>query len=266
MNPGRFGIGLALTCLTLPFGAVVAASIEIAAEPDALVKAMRGRSIVLLGEVHDNAAQHALRAAALRQLVAEGARPAIAFEQFDRERQADIDRARRERPGDADYLIAQGKGAPSWNWPLYRPFVQLALDHDLPIVAANLSRSEAMRLAMDAAATGAGSSYAGLAADFRRAHEDMIATGPLQPAAGGGAAGHGRRAGRPRPHAGAGARALGRARRGAAHRQRPRPHRHRRTPLADRRTSAPPQLPSASSNATTRIPAGIPRTGSTSSC
>ncbi len=177
MNPCRFGIGLALTCLTLPFGVAVAAGIEIAAEPDALVKAMRGRSIVLLGEVHDNAAQHALRAAALRLLIAEGARPAIAFEQFDRERQADIDRARRERPGDVDYLIAQGKGAPSWNWPLYRPFIQLALDHDLPIVAANLSRGEAMRLAMDTASTGAGSPYDSLSADFRRAHEDMIAKG-----------------------------------------------------------------------------------------
>ncbi len=185
MNPVRFGIGLALTCLTLSIEAVAGAGVEIAAEPDALARAMRGRGIVLLGEVHDNAAQHALRAAALRQLIAEGARPAIAFEQFDRERQADIDRARRERPGDADYLIAQARGAPSWNWPLYRPFVQLALDHDLPIVAANLSRSEAMRLAMDAASTGAGSSYDSLAAEFRRAHEDMIARGhcDLLPAA-----------------------------------------------------------------------------------
>ncbi len=158
---------------------------EIAANPAALARAMHGRSIVLLGEVHDNAGQHALRVAALRLLVADGARPAIAFEQFDRERQADIDRARRERPGDADYVIAQAKGAPSWNWSLYRPFVQLALDHDLPIVAANLSRNAAMKLAMDAAATGTGSSYDKLAAAFRRAHEDMIAKGhcDLLPAA-----------------------------------------------------------------------------------
>jgi uncharacterized iron-regulated protein len=39
---------------------------------------------LLLGEVHDNPAQHALRAEALRQLVLHGARPAIGFEQFDR--------------------------------------------------------------------------------------------------------------------------------------------------------------------------------------
>lgn len=116
------------------------------ADPAALADAMQTRRIVLLGEVHDNPEQHALRASALRLLIDRGQRPAIAFEQFDRERQADIDRARRERPRDVDYLIAQAQGHPSWRWELYRPFVQLALDHDLPIVAANLSRADAMKV------------------------------------------------------------------------------------------------------------------------
>jgi len=117
----------------------------------ALAEAMARRPVVLLGEVHDNAAQHATRAAALRQLLAGGARPAIAFEQFDRERQADIDRARRETPPAgrtlAEHLIEQARPARGWDWRLYRPFVELALEHDLPIVAANLSRADAMRVA-----------------------------------------------------------------------------------------------------------------------
>jgi uncharacterized iron-regulated protein len=117
------------------------------ADPQALADAMRGAPVVLLGEVHDNAAQHALRAAALERLIATGARPAIAFEQLDRERQPDVERARRERPRDADWLIAQAGGARGgWDWSLYRPFVQLALEHDLPIVAANLSRADASRV------------------------------------------------------------------------------------------------------------------------
>ncbi|MCA3178000.1 MAG: ChaN family lipoprotein [Burkholderiales bacterium] len=108
---------------------------------------MRGAPIVLLGEVHDNAAQHALRAAALERLIATGARPAIAFEQLDRERQPDVERARRERPRDADWLIAQAGGERGgWDWSMYRPFVRLALEHDLPIVAANLSRADASRV------------------------------------------------------------------------------------------------------------------------
>jgi uncharacterized iron-regulated protein len=115
------------------------------AEPQALADAMRGHPAVLLGEVHDNAAQHALRAEALGRLVAGGTRPAIAFEQFDRERQGDIDRARRERPRDAAHLIAQA-GGDGWDWRLYEPLVKLALEHDLPIVAANLSRRDASRV------------------------------------------------------------------------------------------------------------------------
>ncbi|CAG9182348.1 ChaN family lipoprotein [Cupriavidus respiraculi] len=97
---------------------------------------------VLLGEVHDNPEAHRRRLASLAHAIDAGWRPAIAMEQFDRERQADIDRARRERPGDADYLIAQA-GTKGWDWSLYRPVVALALRHDLPLVAANLSREDA---------------------------------------------------------------------------------------------------------------------------
>ena len=117
----------------------------------ALVQVMARRPVVLLGEVHDNVAQHATRAAALRLLLAGGARPAIAFEQFDRERQADIDRARREAPPAgktlAEHVIEQARPARGWDWALYRPFVELALEYDLPIVAANLSRADAVRVA-----------------------------------------------------------------------------------------------------------------------
>ncbi len=159
------------------------APVEIAPNPTALVQAMQGHRIVLLGEVHDNAAQHALRAAALRQLVVQGTRPAIAFEQFDRERQLDIERARRERPRDADYLIAQAKGRDDWRWDSYRPFVSLALEYDLPIVAANLSRGDAMRVAIDGwpalfdSVTRSEFRLDALPADFRHKHEDAIAIG-----------------------------------------------------------------------------------------
>src|SRR5438105_8701759 len=160
-----------------------AAPVKIDSNPTALIQAMQGHRVVLLGEVHDNAAQHTLRIAALRQLVVKGARPAIAFEQFDRERQPDIDRARRERPGDADYLIAQAKGRNEWQWQFYRPFVALALEYDLPIVAVNLSRDKAMHVAIDGwpavfdARVRDELKLDSLPADFRRKHEDAIAAG-----------------------------------------------------------------------------------------
>ena len=117
---------------------------------NALADAISRRPVVLLGEVHDNATQHAVRAEALRRLLGSGARPALAFEQFDRDRQQDLDDARIEAvppgKGRVDHLIARA-GASGWSWNFYRPYLQLAIDYGLPIVAANLSRSDAMRIA-----------------------------------------------------------------------------------------------------------------------
>ncbi|WP_454055653.1 ChaN family lipoprotein [Cupriavidus sp. Marseille-Q8015] len=115
--------------------------------PEAVSQTFAGRSYVLLGEVHDNAEGQQQRLAALTRAVEAGWRPAIAMEQFDRERQPDIERARQERPHDPDYLIAQAAGERSgWQWSLYRPVVALALRYDLPLLAANLSRGDASRI------------------------------------------------------------------------------------------------------------------------
>ena len=116
-----------------------------------LVAALRSQPVVLLGEVHDNAALHALRAQALRRLVEDGARPALLMEQFDRERQAAIDRvAARPGAGPDDVVAAATDGDAAamqgWDWPLYRPYIALALDYRLPLVAANVSRADSRRV------------------------------------------------------------------------------------------------------------------------
>ena len=110
--------------------------------------------VVLLGEVHDNAAQHALRLAAFEALLARGARPVLAMEQFDRDKQPVIDGllAQTPRP-DAEALIAAAGGA-GWHWPHYQPFVSAALARGLPIVAANVGRDEARRVMRDGLAAG----------------------------------------------------------------------------------------------------------------
>lgn len=112
---------------------------------------LQGNALILLGEVHDNAGQHRLRLDVLRRALASGWRPAIAMEQFDREHQKEIDAARRERPLDADYLIgkavsAQGGPGSGWNWTYYRPYVELALRYDLPLLAADLSTTDARQV------------------------------------------------------------------------------------------------------------------------
>jgi uncharacterized iron-regulated protein len=115
-----------------------------------LSDAMRSHPIVLLGEVHDNAGQHALRAQALRDLLTSGARPALLMEQFDRERQADIDKVMAQPGATADDVInAAGAQGTGWAWPLYSPFIALALEYRLPLVAANVSRADARRVSQE---------------------------------------------------------------------------------------------------------------------
>ena len=142
-----------------------------------------GPALLLLGEVHDNAAGHALRLQHLRRQLTQGARPALLMEQFDRERQGEIDRllatAPGMPPGDAelnatvDALVKLG-GATSagWTWDFYRPYLLLALQYRLPIVAANVSRGDARGVMQQGLSAGGFS--AEVPGDIVAAHADDI--------------------------------------------------------------------------------------------
>ena len=159
-----------------------AEALQVDATPAALAGAMKARRNVLLGEVHDNRRQHELRWAALKEVLEAGGRPALAFEQFDRDMQGQIDRSRRDHPRDAEALI-RAAGAKGWDMTLYRPYVQLALDYDLPIVAANLSRIDAMAVASSGweavfdDRTRTALALDRLPAEFIEAHEQAVARG-----------------------------------------------------------------------------------------
>ena len=144
---------LLAACTAAPLAACASRAETIGVESftaEGVALAIARRPVVLLGEVHDNPVQHRVRAEALRLHLQGGARPALAFEQFDRDQQPALDEARRQSSGGdlavrSDRLIkAAGRGG--WNWPLYRPFVELALQFELPLVAANLPRAEAMKV------------------------------------------------------------------------------------------------------------------------
>ena len=98
----------------------------------------------LMGELHDSPAGHAARLADLQRRVQAGWRPVLVLEVFDRERQAELDAARLACP-DAACLV-QRAGGPGWDWVLVQPLLQLAIDHRLPLVAANVSRADASRV------------------------------------------------------------------------------------------------------------------------
>jgi len=90
---------------------------------------------VLLGEVHDNAIQHAQRAAVLKALLADGWPTVVVFEQMDPARDLAIKLQQEATPRDADKVAkAGGLDFKSWGWPLHKPVVQAALDGGAAIV------------------------------------------------------------------------------------------------------------------------------------
>ena len=141
--------------------------------------------VVLIGEVHDNAAQHRLRLGWLESLAA--ARPVVlALEQFDSDRQADLDRALAAdaagRTGDAAARarrVAEAAGFDfrSWNWAHYGPVVELALRRRLPLVAANLSRRETSAVARGQPDAASAAEPSGWSAGDRQTLEESIRAG-----------------------------------------------------------------------------------------
>lgn len=104
---------------------------------------------VLLGERHDNAIHHRQQLDALRALTARGRRPALAMEQFDRERQASLAAAQAGGTRDPEALAdAGGLNRQAWGWPLYKDLIAHAAQQDWPLLAANLSRADARAIAL----------------------------------------------------------------------------------------------------------------------
>ncbi len=111
--------------------------------PDPMLAQAAAARHVILGETHDNPEHHRLQRVALETLARRGAPRALAMEQLDSEHQAAI-AAARARTGDAEALAEAGRfDRKGWNWPLYKPLVQFAVERGWPLVAANLSRGEA---------------------------------------------------------------------------------------------------------------------------
>jgi uncharacterized iron-regulated protein len=100
--------------------------------------------IFLMGEIHDNSHGHTLRLNHVTALISQGHRPVVAMEQFDRENQAVLDTAL-TRCQDADCVLAEA-GTAGWEWRFYQPFVQLALDKKITLLAANLSNADVRKV------------------------------------------------------------------------------------------------------------------------
>jgi uncharacterized iron-regulated protein len=113
----------------------------------ASVSASAQNTIYLLGEVHDNPTAHSRRFELIEKLISANFKPAIAMEQFDRDNQAALNQAMNSCK-DSDCVI-QKAGGKGWEWNFYKPVIETALKLRLPIIAANLSSKDAMKIARD---------------------------------------------------------------------------------------------------------------------
>ena len=104
-------------------------------------------NIYLLGEVHDNPKVHSKRFSFIENLVSKNFRPVIAMEQFDRENQVILNDAMSSCKN-ADCVI-QKAGGKGWEWSFYKPVIDTAINLRLPIIAANISSKDAMKIVRD---------------------------------------------------------------------------------------------------------------------
>jgi uncharacterized iron-regulated protein len=115
-----------------------------------LSRVLRPARYRLLGEVHDNPHHHAIRARLVDALGRSGLKPAVAFEQFDAERalplQSVLSSGRATADAIAEAVHFDRKG---WNWDFYRPIVEAAMRHGMPLRAAGLSQAKAREARMD---------------------------------------------------------------------------------------------------------------------
>ena len=103
---------------------------------EALLRRIGAADLVLLGEVHDNAAQHALRGRLLSAFA--GRRPAVVFEHFT------ASEGPIPRPGAGEsiepWLDRTGFDRTAWKWPLHRPVVEAALASGRSLWGSHVSR------------------------------------------------------------------------------------------------------------------------------
>lgn len=108
--------------------------------PVALVPRLGRARFVILGERHDNPDHHLMQARLLQGLVQAGRRPALAFEMINIDQSPALARFLGDSPHSATGLGRalrwHDHGWPAWT--TYEPIAQVAINHQLPIVAAEL--------------------------------------------------------------------------------------------------------------------------------
>lgn len=133
-----------------PAGSILDVRQERTVDEAAVLQALRRARYRLLGELHDNPRHHAIRARLVDALGRAGLRPAIAFEQFDAQHGTSLERILSSGKATAEAVAEAVRfDRKGWNWDFYRPIVEAALRHRMPLRAAGLSRVKASEARVD---------------------------------------------------------------------------------------------------------------------
>lgn len=106
-----------------------------------LLARINAANVLLLGEIHDNPQHHELQQKLLNARIASGARPAVLMEQLNAENQPALDQALAGSNRD-EVLSSVTKLIKFSDWQFYRPFLVIAVDNQLPVIAANISNQQ----------------------------------------------------------------------------------------------------------------------------
>jgi uncharacterized iron-regulated protein len=113
---------------------------------DALVGRLQDVDVVFVGEVHDDSLTHILEYALLEALYDKDAALAVSLEMFERDVQQTLDDYLGGRISEETFLSL---ARPWGNYKAaYRPLVEFARSHGLPVLAMNVPRRYAGRVAM----------------------------------------------------------------------------------------------------------------------
>ena len=114
---------------------------------EAMAHALGQADVVLVGEQHDDPGTHRMEAAILNGLARRGRRVTVSLEMFERDVQGVVDGYLAGRLSEPD-LLAQARPWPNYAAD-YRPLVETARQHGWPVIAANVPRRVASRVARE---------------------------------------------------------------------------------------------------------------------
>ncbi len=132
----------------------------------ALVERLAAADIVFLGDKHDNADHHRLQAEVIAALAARGRRPAVALEPITVDRGAALAAALADPAPTRERVIAAvAREQQGWDWDLYAPILDAALQARLRVVAADLDPADLRTMRSDGVGALAPATRARLALD-----------------------------------------------------------------------------------------------------